>query len=143
MLYIKNKEMSLLSVLVMMVLFIQGQVFLSKPKLILDYKQGLFVSSFQDELSIEKENSRIEDNTNTGYFYSEIVRENKDPGLVGMELELLGTAVGNIKDPIAFIKDTRVGKQGIYRLGSQIKGAQVIKIALGEVVLDVNAARKF
>lgn len=142
MLYIKNKEMSLLSVLVMMVLFIQGQVFLSKPKLILGYRQGLFVPSFQDEFSIEKENSRIEDNTNTGYFYSEIVRENKDPGLVGMELELLGTAVGNIKDPIAFIKDMRVGKQGIYRLGSQIKGALVIKIALGEVVLDLNGRKE-
>ncbi|MEK6567168.1 MAG: PDZ domain-containing protein [Candidatus Omnitrophota bacterium] len=142
MLYIKNKEMSLLSLLVMMVLFIQGQVFLSKPKLILDYKRGLFVPSFQDEFSIEKENSRIEDNTNTGYSYSEIVRENKDPGLVGMELELLGTAVGNIKDPIAFIKDMRVGKQGIYRLGSQIKGALVIKIALGEVVLDLNGRKE-
>ena len=142
MLYIKNKEMSLLSVLVMMVLFIQGQVFLSKPRLILDYKQGLFVPSFQDELSIEKENNRIEDNTNTGYFYSETVRENDDLGLAGLELELLGTAVGNIKDPIAFIKDLRVGKQGIYRLGSQIKGAQVIKIALGEVVLDVNGRKE-
>ena len=142
MLYIKNKEMSLLSVLVMMVLFIQGQVFLSKPRLILDYKQGLFVPSFQDELSIEKENNRIEDNTNTGYFYSEIVREKDDFGLAGLELELLGTAVGNIKDPIAFIKDLRVGKQGIYRLGSQIKGAQVIKIALGEVVLDVNGRKE-
>lgn len=138
MLYIKNKEMSLLSVLVMMVLFIQGQVFLSKPKLILDYKQGFFVPFFQDELSVEKENNRIEDNTNTGYFYSDIVRENDDLGLAGLELELLGTAVGNIKDPIAFIKDIRVAKQGIYRLGSQIKGARVIKIALGEVVLDVN-----
>ena len=142
MLYIKNKEMSLLSVLVMMVLFIQGQVFLSKPRLILDYKQGLFVPSFQDELSIAKENNRIEDNTNTGYFYSETVRENDDLGLAGLELELLGTAVGNIKDPIAFIKDLRVGKQGIYRLGSQIKGAQVIKIALGEVVLDVNGRKE-
>ena len=142
MLYIKNKEMSLLSVLVMMVLFIQGQVFLSKPKLILDYKQGLFVPFFHDEFSIEKENSQIEDNTNTGYFYSEIVREKDDFGLAGLELELLGTAVGNIKDPIAFIKDLRVGKQGIYRLGSQIKGAQVIKIALGEVVLDVNGRKE-
>ncbi|MDO8748650.1 MAG: PDZ domain-containing protein [Candidatus Omnitrophota bacterium] len=143
MLYIKNKEMSLLSVLVMMVLFIQGQVFLSKPKLILDYKQGSFVPFFHDEFSIEKENSQIEDTTkNTGYFYSEIVRKKDDFGLAGLELELLGTAVGNTKDPIAFIKDLRVGKQGIYRLGSQIKGAQVIKIALGEVVLDVNGRKE-
>ncbi len=52
------------------------------------------------------------------------------------KLELLGTAIGSIKDPIAYIKDLETSKQGIYKLGSKIKEATVIKIVMGEVVLE-------
>lgn len=53
-------------------------------------------------------------------------------------LELLGTAFGSAKDPIAFIKDIRSGKQGIYRNGNILKGAKITQIKLGEVMLDMN-----
>lgn len=54
------------------------------------------------------------------------------------KLELLGTAIGSIKGPIAYIKDLETNKQGIYKLGGKIKEATVIKIAMGEVVLEKN-----
>lgn len=54
------------------------------------------------------------------------------------KLELLGTAIGSIKDPIAYIKDLETNKQGIYKLGGKIKDATVIKIVMGEVVLENN-----
>ena len=53
-----------------------------------------------------------------------------------LELELLGTALGNIKDPIAFIKDLKTSKQGVYRLGNLIQDAQIVKIDMGEVVFE-------
>ena len=59
-----------------------------------------------------------------------------------LQLELLGTAIGNTKDPIAFIKDLESSKQGIYRLGSEIKDAKVVKIVLGEVTLDRNGKQE-
>lgn len=136
MLYIKNKERSLLSMLIVMVVYVQGQVFFSKPKLILDDRQDLFAALSRGGLNAEKENSRVENNA--GYPSVEMVREKDSFRLASLELELLGTAVGNSKDPIAFIKDLKIGKQGIYKLGSLVKGARVIKIALGEVVLDIN-----
>jgi len=59
-----------------------------------------------------------------------------------LALELLGTAIGNIKDPIAFIKDLETGKQGIYKLGYKIKEAKITRIAKGEVDLDVNGRKE-
>ncbi|MFH1362591.1 MAG: PDZ domain-containing protein [Candidatus Omnitrophota bacterium] len=55
-----------------------------------------------------------------------------------LRLELIGTAMGNGKDPTAFIKNLDSGKQGIYKLGSTIQEAKVIKISMGKVVLDVK-----
>ncbi len=55
-----------------------------------------------------------------------------------LRLELIGTAMGNGKDPTAFIKNLDSGKQGIYKLGSTIQEARVIKISMGKVVLDVQ-----
>jgi type II secretory pathway component PulC len=51
-------------------------------------------------------------------------------------LSLLGTVIGSPKDPIAYIKDEATNKQGIYRLGSKIREAKVVKIVLGEVMLE-------
>jgi type II secretion system protein C len=59
-----------------------------------------------------------------------------------LKMELIGTAMGNIKDPSAFIKDLDSGKQGIYKLGSTIKQAKIVKIAMGKVVLDVGGKEK-
>lgn len=53
-----------------------------------------------------------------------------------LRLELIGTAMGNVKDPIAFIKDLDSGKQGIYKLGHLIKEAKIVRIAKGEVDLQ-------
>ncbi len=60
----------------------------------------------------------------------------KKSGLLA--LELIGTAIGNSKDPSAFIKDLDSGKQGIYKLGNVIRQGKIIKIAMGRVVLDVQ-----
>ncbi len=59
-----------------------------------------------------------------------------------LKLELIGTAIGNIKDPSAFIKDLDSGKQGIYKLGSMIRQAKITKIAMGRVVLDVQGKER-
>ncbi len=58
-----------------------------------------------------------------------------------LELELLGTAIGSAKDPIAFIKDIRSNKQGIYRTGGIIREAKITQIRLGEVTLDHNGRK--
>ena len=48
----------------------------------------------------------------------------------------------NIKDPIAFIKDLKSNKQGMYRLGNVIQEAKVVQIVMGEVTLDLNGRRE-
>ena len=53
-----------------------------------------------------------------------------------LNLELLGTAIGSIKDPIAFIKDLESGKQGMFKLGNTVQEAKIIRIVKGEVVLE-------
>ena len=55
-----------------------------------------------------------------------------------LSLELIGTVMGNAKDPTAFIKDLESGKQGIYKLGSTVQEARVVKIAMGKVVFDLK-----
>ncbi|MFC1658447.1 hypothetical protein ACFL1D_03555 [Candidatus Omnitrophota bacterium] len=59
-----------------------------------------------------------------------------------LDLELLGTAIVNIKDPAAFIKDLKTGRQGVYRLGNSIRQARVVKIAMGEVTLEKEGRRQ-
>jgi general secretion pathway protein C len=53
-----------------------------------------------------------------------------------LPLELLATAIGNAKDPIAFIKDLQSEKQGTYKIGNKIQGATLVKIVRGEVTLE-------
>ncbi len=55
-----------------------------------------------------------------------------------LSLELIGTAIGNSKDPSAFIKDLDSGKQRIYKLGSMIRQGKIVNISMGKVVLDVQ-----
>jgi len=136
---VKNKEVFLLGILATMVMLIEGQLFLSKPKLSID-RQGLFEQFSRDNFRAEKGSVSIKNQK--GDPYPEIIREKDNPLAQALELELLGTAVGNVKDPIAFIKDLRAGKQGICRLGSVVRDARVIEITLGEVILDVNGRKE-
>ncbi|OGX26734.1 MAG: hypothetical protein A3J51_06935 [Omnitrophica WOR_2 bacterium RIFCSPHIGHO2_02_FULL_45_21] len=136
---VKNKEVFLLGILATMVMLIEGQLFLSKPKLSID-RQGLFEQFSRDNFRAEKGSVSIKNQK--GDPYPEIIREKDNPLTQALELELLGTAVGNVKDPIAFIKDLRAGKQGICRLGSVVRDARVIEITLGEVILDVNGRKE-
>ncbi|MFA6217006.1 MAG: hypothetical protein WDL87_05070 [Candidatus Omnitrophota bacterium] len=53
-----------------------------------------------------------------------------------LELELMGTVIGNIKNPVAYIKDLKTGKVGTYKLGHLIREARIIEITLGKVVFD-------
>jgi type II secretory pathway component PulC len=53
-----------------------------------------------------------------------------------LQLELMGTVIGNIKNPIAYIKDLKTGKVGSYKLGHLIREARIIEITLGKVVFD-------
>ena len=59
-----------------------------------------------------------------------------------LPLELLATAIGNAKDPIAFIKDLKSEKQGTYKVGNIIRGAKLIKIARGEVTFERNGNKE-
>lgn len=123
---VKNRELFLLSLLITMVATIEGQALLSKPKLTIG-RQSLFEPFLRDD-------SRAD-------FYTQEAappEKKSEPAAPGPELELLGTAVGNTKDPIAFIKDLNTGKQGILRIGSIIGDARIIQITFGEVILDVN-----
>jgi type II secretion system protein C len=56
-------------------------------------------------------------------------------------LELIGTAMGNPKDPVAFIKDARTGKQGIYKRNQNIDGGSIISISKGSVELEKEGSR--
>ena len=53
-----------------------------------------------------------------------------------LNLELLGTAIGSIKDPIAFIKDLDSERQGMFKLGNTIQKAKIVKIVKGEVTFE-------
>lgn len=82
----------------------------------------------------------------TGREVSPVVLREVSPveagGEVSPSLELLGTAIGNTKDPIAFIKDLETGKQGIYKLGNTIKEAKIIRITKGAVDLEINGTKQ-
>ena len=60
-----------------------------------------------------------------------------------LSLELIGTAMGNIKDPIVLIKDLETGKEGMYKTGYMVREARIVRIAKGEVELDVNGKQAF
>ena len=60
-----------------------------------------------------------------------------------LNLELIGTAMGNIKDPIVLIKDLETGKEGMYKTGYMVRDARIVRIAKGEVELDVNGKQAF
>jgi len=112
----------------MVIVGLEAVAMLSRPKVAL-IKDGSFSAPVVGSLKQEPSLFVVQEITSTV--------ESKNPELA-LNLELVGTAIGNLKDPSAFIKDLKSGRQGIYKLGSTVQEAKVVKIAMGRVVLDVN-----
>lgn len=55
-----------------------------------------------------------------------------------MQLELLGTVTGSREDARAIIRDKASKLEEIYRVGSELNGASIVRINRGKVVLRVN-----
>ncbi len=121
----KKRTIFLLLILISL-LIIEGKVVLYKPAISLKNDFGL-----NDIAENIKTDTIVVDRDNPNQSF-----ENTGIEEESYKLELLGTAIGSIKDPIAYIKDLETSKQGIYKLGSKIKEATVIKIVMGEVVLE-------
>ena len=126
----------LITTLLGLAMMVEGAAFLSKPKISVN-KDASFeevtldkIIPFPQDNFAQKPDLKLDENSNT------------DKELEPLSLELLGIAIGNIKDPIAFIKDLASDKQGIYRLGSVIREAKVTRITMGEVVLDRNGRKE-
>ena len=122
----------LISLLISIILALEGWAVLSQPKIAMEG------SPVQQVISSPTTGFKPQAQDSMPQTLSVSAQTNEEE----LGLELLGTAVGNIKDPIAFIKDLQSNKQRIYRLGSRIKDAEVIKIALGEVTLDRNGKQE-
>ena len=115
---------------------IQGSVFVSRPKLNIN-KSNLFEKEVSEVIAANSANENAVQEKEPAVTDSQkenLIQEEEQK----LALELLGTVIGNPKDPIAFIKDLQSEKQGIYRLGSKVQDAKLIKIVLGEVVLERN-----
>lgn len=121
----KKKEFWLLGILIVSVTVIQGWSLLYNPRVIVNTD-----TIAVDSMSAGEETSCVSFKYPPRTISAAEVEE--------LNLELLGTAIGNTKDPIAFIKDLRTEKQGAYRLGSLIRGAKIIGISMGEVIFDRN-----
>jgi type II secretion system protein C len=130
-----NKKF-LISTLVSSVMAVQGWAFISQPK-VFTGKQVMDNRLQDASCRTQAAGLRTQAIESLQAPNSELKTEDKT-----LQLELLGTAIGNTKDPIAFIKDLETNKQGIYRLGSIVKGAEVIKIVLGEVVLNKDGKQE-
>jgi len=120
----------LTTTLLSLAIMLEGLAFLSKPKIVIEKNEIIQASG----LKLQTLSSKLQAKEEFATF--DTVKEEE------LQLELLGTAISNIKDPIAFIKDLTLNKQGIYRLGSVIRDARVISIVMGEVVLDVKGKRQ-
>lgn len=124
----------LITTLLSLAMMLEGWAFLSKPKIVIEKNEVMQAASFKLQasgLKLQASSSKLQTKEQEAANFDTMEEED-------LQLELLGTALSNIKDPIAFIKDLRLGKQGAYRLGSIIRKAKVIKITMGAVVLDVN-----
>ena len=126
----RNKRMWLLSILISAVMLVEGWALLSKPTIVIEKNEIMQASGFRSQASGLRPQAKEE------FATFDTVKEEE------LQLELLGTAISNIKDPIAFIKDLKLNKQGIYRLGSVIRDARVINIVMGEVILDIKGKRQ-
>jgi general secretion pathway protein C len=123
-----SRRVLLIGVLISVGLVIQGWAFLSRPRININ-KSSLF----------EKEVSEAVAATVTVEEEVPVVVEAEEKVLA---LELLGTVIGNPKDPIAYIKDLQLNKQGIYRLGSKVQEVKLVKITMGEVTVEKDGKQQ-
>jgi type II secretion system protein C len=124
-----NKKIILMSAVVVGIVGLQIYVLCSRPKI--EYKAQ---TAQKIEVQAGDVSSVVAEKT-----VPDLALERAVPVLsLALKLELVGTAVGNAKDPIAFIKDLDTNKQGIYKIGNTIGDAKVMRIAKGLVDLDVN-----
>jgi type II secretion system protein C len=93
--------------------------------------------------SFKKEESSLKDSSSKSLF-SKTPQERTPlkPITLTLELELIGTALTNTKDPLAFIRDLKTDKQGIYKLGHFIRGAKLIEISRGKVVFEIRGRKE-
>jgi type II secretion system protein C len=133
----KRRRLITLSAIFITLAAIEVWALLSRPKIAVNNPIFAVVEDKTEIASVASlprndNNIIIEDNT----------CETKSAEKPELKLELIGTAIGNIKDPIAFIKDLETSKQGIYKLGYKIKEAKIIRIAKGEVELDLKGIKQ-
>jgi general secretion pathway protein C len=134
----RDKKAILLSVLISVAMLIEGWAFVSKPKMLLTLTKGDSPRKEGDSFPLVKNEATLKE----GDSFPLVKNEAEQRKLSPLDLELLGTAIGNIKDPIAFIKDLKSNKQGMYRLGNVIQEAKVVQIVMGEVTLDLNGRKE-
>jgi len=133
----RDKKTILLSVLISVAVLIEGWGFFSKPKIII--AGTVLRLSGDGSLSSPSVLTRGEPSPSLA---APSLALSVPASVPPLDLELLGTAIGNIKDPIAFIKDLRTNKQGMYKLGNVIQEAKVVRIVMGEVTLDLNGRKE-
>ena len=129
-----KKEIRLMATLISVVMLINGFSIFYQPRLDVDFKQPFKKASQAQTPSVPD-----------SFFYasSNWVEEKTVASIPEeLQLELLGTALGNVKDPIAFIKDLTTGKQKIYRKGRSVRGFVLAKISMGEVTFERDNQRQ-
>jgi type II secretion system protein C len=127
-----KKNIFILGILIIASVLMQGWAFLSHPAIKVN-KNTLFEQEVTEAMA-----AVVKEEPAAATEKPAILREEEQ----ALALELLGTAISNPKEPIAFIKDLQLDKQGIYRLGSKVQDAKVVKIVMGEVTLDKNGKQQ-
>jgi len=124
-----KKQVLLISVVITALGILEAAALITRPKVELrDGSLGLTPATITRESSFSFEQSVSAAST----VEEQVTEEAR------LNLELVGTAIGNIKDARAFIKDLETGKQGIYKVGNTIQQARITRIAMGEVALESN-----
>jgi type II secretion system protein C len=125
----KKIKVILISAVVVGIVALQVYVLCSRPKVEFKAQTAAKIEVLAGDMSQVPQMRSVPD----------LALETSVPVLsLALKLELVGTAVGNSKDPIAFIKNLDTNKQGIYKVGNMIEDAKVMRIAKGIVDLDVN-----
>ncbi len=126
--FMKNTKTIIVGIAAVMIVALQATVLFCRPKIV-------YQPQTSEKSDILTGNSI---QANAPKTVPDVAFEQSIPAFsLALRLELVGTAVGNEKDPIAFIKDLDTNKQGIYKTGSMINDARVVRIAKGIVDLDV------
>ncbi|HOW42799.1 MAG TPA: type II secretion system protein N [Candidatus Omnitrophota bacterium] len=134
-----NKKTILISLVVLAVIAVQVCIFMVRPKVVVATDDAAQLhSALIAEPTSTVAQAAI---TPSASVPAEPKLAKARVDVSSMHLELIGTALGNTKDPIAIIKDLDSNRQTMYKTGHQIKDGTVVRIAKGEVELDVDGAR--